>query len=68
MAKSYKMKTNKSAAKRLKLTKSGKVRRTRAGRGHLLSKKSGKDHRWLRRHSIVEKAQEMTARRLLGHG
>lgn len=68
MAKNYKMKTNKSAKKRMKITKSGKVRRYRAGRSHLLSKKSGKKHRNMRRTTLVDKAQEATCLRLLGHG
>ncbi|WP_218081420.1 50S ribosomal protein L35 [Anthocerotibacter panamensis] len=36
-----KMKTNRSAAKRYDLTGSGKLRRKRAGKNHLLEHKSG---------------------------
>lgn len=61
-----KMKTNRSAAKRLKVTRSGKVRRFKAGKGHLLSKKSGKRRRNLRHPGLVDKGQEKTALRLLG--
>jgi large subunit ribosomal protein L35 len=60
------MKTNRSAAKRFKATRSGKVRRHKAGRGHLLSKKSGKRRRNLRQAGLVHKGQEKTALRLLG--
>ncbi|MHC5037332.1 MAG: 50S ribosomal protein L35 [Planctomycetota bacterium] len=60
------MKTNRSAAKRMKVTRSGKVRRYKAGKGHLLSKKSGKRRRNLRRPGFVHKGQESTSLRLLG--
>jgi large subunit ribosomal protein L35 len=63
---SSKMKSNRSAAKRLKVTRSGKVRRYKAGKGHLLSKKSGKRRRNLRKPGLVHKGQEKTAQRLLG--
>ena len=37
-----KLKTNKSAKKRFKLTKTGKVRRNKAYAGHLMSAKSAR--------------------------
>ena len=40
-----KLKTNKSAAKRLRVTKNGKIKRFRAGKRHLLSSKSTKRKR-----------------------
>jgi large subunit ribosomal protein L35 len=43
-----KLKTKRSAAKRFSLTGSGKVRRNRAGRRHILTKKSQKRKRQLR--------------------
>ena len=43
-----KKKTNKAAAKRLRLTATGKVRYWRAGRRHLLTNKSRKRKRKLR--------------------
>ena len=44
-----KMKTHKGAKKRFKLTGSGKVRRMRAFKSHILTKKSPKRKRNLRR-------------------
>lgn len=40
MGKKYKMKTYKAAAKRFKITKNGKVLRTKGGQSHLRRKKS----------------------------
>ena len=40
-----KLKTNKGAAKRFKLTKTGKVKRKPAGKRHILTKKSPKRKR-----------------------
>lgn len=40
MGKKYKMKTYKAAAKRFKITKNGKVLRTKGGKSHLRRKKS----------------------------
>ena len=48
-----KMKTHKGAAKRLKVTGSGKVRRMRANKSHILTKKSAKRKRRLRRDAAV---------------
>jgi large subunit ribosomal protein L35 len=44
-----KKKTNKAAAKRFKRTANGKIKYGRAGHGHLLSSKSSKRKRFLRR-------------------
>jgi large subunit ribosomal protein L35 len=49
-----KQKTHKGLAKRLRLTKSGKVKRSQAGRGHLMSHKSGNKVRKLRRSVLVK--------------
>lgn len=40
MGKKYKLKTYKAAAKRFKVTKNGKVLRTKGGKSHLRRKKS----------------------------
>jgi large subunit ribosomal protein L35 len=61
-----KIKTNKSVAKRFKLTKKGKVRRFRAGVGHLNSHKSRKRKRHLRHPLVHEGKQVRTIKRLLG--
>ena len=52
-----KKKTNKSTAKRFKRTASGKYKFDRAGGGHLLSTKSRKRKRSLRRGAMVSKAE-----------
>jgi large subunit ribosomal protein L35 len=59
------MKTNRGAAKRLRKTGSGKIRRLRAYKSHILTKKSQKRKRRLRKATLVAKADEKRARRLL---
>lgn len=61
-----KLKTNKSARKRFKITKKGKVRRLKAGSGHLLSHKTAKRKRNLRRPALVVGRQVRAIKRLLG--
>jgi large subunit ribosomal protein L35 len=51
-----KKKTNKSAAKRVRRTASGKLKFKRPGRGHLLSSKSRKRKRSLRKPGLLSKA------------
>jgi ribosomal protein L35 len=48
------MKTHKGAAKRFKTTASGKVRRYKANKSHILTKKSPKRKRNLRRPDLVQ--------------
>ena len=48
-----KMKTHKGAAKRFKLTASGKVKRFKAYKSHILTKKSSKRKRNLRRAGLI---------------
>jgi len=48
-----KMKTHKGAAKRFKTTGSGKVRRNKAFKSHILTKKTSKRKRRLRQPGIV---------------
>ncbi|MBA2684403.1 MAG: 50S ribosomal protein L35 [Gemmatimonadaceae bacterium] len=48
-----KMKTHKGAAKRFKLTASGKVKRFKAFKSHILTKKSSKRKRNLRRPGLI---------------
>lgn len=61
-----KMKTNKSAAKRFRVTGRGKVRRFKAYKSHILTKKSSKRKRRLRKPTLVSKAEERRIKRLLG--
>jgi large subunit ribosomal protein L35 len=51
-----KMKTHKGAAKRFKVTGSGKVRRMKAYKSHILTKKGPKRKRNLRRPTTVATA------------
>jgi large subunit ribosomal protein L35 len=60
-----KIKTNRGAAKRFKKTGGGKFKRSKAYRGHLLSKKSAKRKRSLRKSGLVDKADKDKVRRLL---
>ena len=60
-----KLKTNKSVQKRLRVTKSGKFKKMRAGKRHLLNHKSSKRKRHLRGSDFVAKTFEKQIRRLL---
>ncbi|MBI4587018.1 MAG: 50S ribosomal protein L35 [Planctomycetes bacterium] len=61
-----KLKTNKSTAKRFKVTKHGKILRKRAGKGHLLSGKSRKRKRHLKKTVVAHKVEVKRLKRLLG--
>jgi large subunit ribosomal protein L35 len=52
-----KLKTRKAAAKRYKKTKTGKILRKKAFRGHILEKKSPKRKRHLRKTGLVSKGE-----------
>lgn len=60
-----KLKTNKSAKKRFKLTKSGKVKRCKEGGRHILTKKSRKRKRSLKGPAVVHKSFEKKIKSLL---
>lgn len=60
-----KLKTKKSAAKRFKLTGTGKVKRRQAYASHILTKKSPKRKRNLRKWKIVSSADQKRVRRML---
>ena len=51
-----KMKSNRAAAKRFRLTGSGKIRRNKAYASHILTKKSQKRKRKLRKTGLVHEA------------
>jgi len=63
-----KLKTNRSVKKRVRVTKSGKVKRFRPSRGHLLTLKSAKRKRHLGKSTFVSKAEERTIRLLVPYG
>jgi len=60
-----KLKTKKGAQKRFKLTKSGKVKRGKTGKRHILTKKSKKRKRNLSKSAMVDKTFERKIKRLL---
>ncbi len=62
MAKKYKLKTHKAAAKRFRLTGSGKVVRTKGGKSHLRRRASKRTKRLFSRMLSVENAKD--ARRI----
>jgi large subunit ribosomal protein L35 len=63
-----KLKTRKGVAKRFRITKSGRIKKRSANRGHLLSKRSTKRKRRLRKGGYVSATQERMIRRLLPYG
>ena len=61
-----KMKTHRGAAKRFKRTGSGKIRRRKAFRSHLLEKKSSRRKRRLGRGVVVRGGDRRHVERMLG--
>ncbi len=61
-----KVKTHRGAAKRFKITGSGKIRRRKAFRAHLLEKKASKRTRRLARGSEVTGGDRKRVERMLG--
>ncbi len=61
-----KMKSNSAAKKRFKRTASGKIKREKAFRSHILTKMSPKRKRNLRKSAILHSADEGRIKRLLG--
>ena len=60
-----KMKSKSGAKKRFRTTASGKFKRGTKGRRHILTKKSTKRKRQLRRNAYVDQAQEKQVRAML---
>lgn len=60
-----KIKTNKGAAKRFKITGTGKVSRKKAGLRHLLTNKQQGTKRGLRKSVIVGKTHEDSIKKLI---
>jgi len=63
-----KIKTVKSAAKRFRLTKKGKVVRQNAYASHIMTKKSSKRKRSLRQGGLVHTTEARSIKRMLGIG
>ena len=60
-----KMKSNSGAKKRVRRTGSGKLKREKAYRSHILTKKTQKRKRSLRKSGLVDKADEKRVKRLI---
>ena len=60
-----KIKTNRGAAKRFKTTGSGKVVRNKAFANHILTKKTTKRKRSLRKSSVVDSSNMQKVKRLI---
>jgi large subunit ribosomal protein L35 len=60
-----KLKTHRGAAKRFKVTGTGKVRRSKAYHSHILTKKTTKRKRRLRKGALIHKADLKNVRALL---
>ncbi len=62
-----KMKTQKSAAKRYRVTGNGKVKYKKQGLRHILTKKNTKRKRNLRHAGMLDKSEVKKVKRLLPH-
>ena len=60
-----KMKTNRGAAKRFKATGTGKIKRSKAFKSHILTKKTTKRKRGLRQSGMVAEVDQRSVKRLL---
>ena len=63
-----KLKTNRGAAKRFKVTGSGKIKRNNSHRSHILTKKTTKRKREMRHSGLVSDADLGPVRKLLPYG
>jgi large subunit ribosomal protein L35 len=63
-----KMKTHRGAAKRVKKTGTGKLKRMRAFKSHILTKKDRKRKRRLRSSTLISGADEKRLNRMLPYG
>ncbi|MDD6102552.1 MAG: 50S ribosomal protein L35 [Clostridiales bacterium] len=60
-----KMKTSSAAAKRFSKTGTGKLKRMKAGKQHILTKKSTKTKRNLRKATMTDKTNEKNMKKIL---
>jgi len=63
-----KMKTVSSAKKRFRVTASGKLKREKAYKSHILTKKTRKTKRNLRQSTLVHKTDERRVKNMLAMG
>ena len=60
-----KMKTNRAAAKRFKVTGTGKLKRSKAYKRHILTKKTRKNKRNLRKAALVDMTNVKNMKKIL---
>ena len=60
-----KMKTNRAVAKRFKVTGTGKLKRMKCNKSHILEKKSPKRKRNLRKATLVDKTMQDNYKKVL---
>ena len=60
-----KLKTNKAASKRFSMTGTGKLKRQKAGKQHILTKKTRKNKRDLRKAEMVDKTNVLNMKKML---
>jgi large subunit ribosomal protein L35 len=63
-----KLKTNKSAKKRIRISKRGKGKHFKAGRGHLLMMKTPKRKRQMGRPAQIAEGEMKSIRKILPYG
>ena len=60
-----KLKTNRAAAKRFTMTGTGKLKRQKAGKQHILTKKTRKNKRDLRKAEMVDNSNVLNMKKML---
>ena len=60
-----KLKTKRAAAKRFKVTGTGKLKRNKANKSHILTKKTAKRKRNLRKAAMTDKTNEKNMKKIL---
>ena len=60
-----KMKSRKALTKRVRVTGTGKLKRMKAGKQHILTKKSTKTKRNLRKAAMMDKTNEKNMKKIL---
>ena len=63
-----KLKTRKAAKKRFRFTGKGRIKRSKSGKRHILTKKSRKRKRGLRKAGLISKTQERAIKKLMPYG
>ena len=60
-----KMKSHRGACKRFRVTKSGKIKRNKPYKSHILTKKDAKRKRGLRKAAVLKTANEKTIKNMI---